>query len=54
MTMQTSVADRPDHRLHRRETVGANAEINFESLAPVLMMSFIGLTLSLLIVTFVE
>jgi hypothetical protein len=48
MTMQTDV-----YRFHRRETVGANPEINFESLVPVLMMSSIGLTLSLLIVTFV-
>ena len=48
MTMQTSV-----HRVHGRETVGTNPEIDFESFAPVLMMSSIGLTLSLLIVTFV-
>ena len=45
MTMQTTV-----HRLHRRETVSADPEINFESLAPVVLMSSIGLTLSLLIV----
>jgi hypothetical protein len=48
MTMQTSV-----HRVHGRETVGANPEIGFESFAPALMMSSIGLTLSLLIVTLV-
>jgi hypothetical protein len=48
MTMQTSV-----DRVHRRETVGGNPEIGFESFAPVLMMSSIGLTLSLLIVTLV-
>lgn len=46
MTMQTSV-----HQVHRREAVGGNPEIGFESLAPVLMMSTIGLALSLLIVT---
>ena len=45
MTMQTSV-----DRVHRREAVGGNPEIGFESLMPVLMMSSIGLTLSLLIV----
>jgi hypothetical protein len=48
MTMQTSV-----HRVHRREAVGGNPEIGFDSFAPVLMMSSIGLTLSLLIVTLV-
>jgi hypothetical protein len=48
MTMQTDI-----HRLHRRETVGANPDIDFESLAPVLMMSCIGLTLSLLIMALV-
>jgi hypothetical protein len=41
------------YRFRQRETVGANPEINFESLVPVLMMSFTGLTLSLLIVAFV-
>jgi hypothetical protein len=46
MTMLTNV-----HRLDRRETVGANPDINFASLAPVLLMSSIGLTLSLLIIT---
>jgi len=46
MTMQTS-AD----RFHRCEAVGGNPEIGFESLVPVLMMSSIGLTLSLLIIT---
>jgi hypothetical protein len=44
MTMQADV-----HRFHRRETVDADPEFNFESFAPVLMMSLIGLTLSLLI-----
>jgi hypothetical protein len=48
MTMQTNL-----HRLHRRETVSANPEIDFESLAPVVLMSSIGLTLSLLIVALV-
>ena len=48
MTMQTTA-----HRLHRRETVSANPDIDFESLAPVLMMSSIGLTLSLLIMALV-
>jgi hypothetical protein len=48
MTMQTSV-----DRFHRRETVSANPEINFESLVPVLMMSCIGLSLSLLVITVV-
>jgi hypothetical protein len=46
MTMQTSV-----DRFHRCEAVGGNPEIGFESLVPVLMMSSIGLTLSLLIIT---
>jgi hypothetical protein len=48
MTMQTSV-----HRIHRRQAFGGNPEIDFQSFAPVLMMSSIGLTLSLLIVTLV-
>ena len=48
MTMQTSV-----DRVHRREAVGGNPEIGFESLMPVLMMSSIGLTLSLLMVALV-
>jgi hypothetical protein len=48
MTMQTSV-----DRIHRRETVDANPEIDFESLAPVVLMSSIGLTLSLLIMALV-
>ena len=47
MTMQTSV-----DRFQRCEAVGGNPEIGFESLVPVLMMSSIGLTLSLLIITF--
>jgi hypothetical protein len=46
MTMQTSV-----DRFDRCEAVGGNPEIGFESLVPVLMMSSIGLTLSLLIIT---
>ena len=45
MTMQADV-----YRFHRRKTVNRNSEFNFESFAPVLMMSSIGLTLSLLIV----
>jgi hypothetical protein len=48
MTMQTSVT-----RVLRREAVGGNPEIGFESFVPVFMMSSIGLTLSLLIVTLV-
>ena len=48
MTMQADI-----HRFRPRETVSANPEINLESLVPVLMMSFTGLTLSLLIVAFV-
>jgi hypothetical protein len=46
--MQTDV-----HGFHRRETANANPEIDFDSLVPVLMMSSIGLTLSLLIVALV-
>ena len=48
MTMQTRV-----NRVLRREAVGGNPEIGFESFVPVFMMSSIGLTLSLLIVTLV-
>ena len=48
MTMQTSV-----DRVLRREARAGNPEIGFESLVPVLMMSSIGLTLSLLMVTLV-
>jgi hypothetical protein len=48
MTIQTSV-----DRVRRREATGRNPEIGFESLAAVLMMSSIGLTLSLLIITLV-
>jgi hypothetical protein len=48
MTRQTSV-----DRVLRRETVGGNPEIGFETFVPVFMMSSIGLTLSLLIVTMV-
>jgi hypothetical protein len=48
MTMQTSV-----DRVLRREAVGGNPEIGFETFVSVFMMSFIGLTLSLLIVTLV-
>ena len=45
MTMQADV-----YRFHRRETVSRNSDFNFELFAPVLMMSCIGLTLSLLII----
>jgi len=48
MTMQTSV-----NRVLRREAVGGDPEIGFESFVPVFMMSSIGLTVSLLIVTLV-
>jgi hypothetical protein len=48
MTMQTSV-----DRVLRREAVGGNPEIGFETFVSVFMMSSIGLTLSLLIVTLV-
>ena len=48
MTMQISV-----DRVLRREAVGEDPEIGFESFVPVFMMSSIGLTLSLLIVTLV-
>lgn len=48
MTMQADV-----HQFHRRQTASADQEIDFESLVPVLMMSSIGLTLSLWIVAFV-
>jgi hypothetical protein len=48
MTVQTST-----HRRDRHETDSANPEFNFDSFAPVLMMSCIGLTLSLLIITVV-
>jgi hypothetical protein len=48
MMMQTSV-----DRVLRREAAGGNPEIGFETFVPVFMMSSIGLTLSLLIVTLV-
>lgn len=48
MTMQTSV----DRDL-RREAMSGNPDIGFETFVPVLIMSSIGLTLSLLIVTLV-
>ena len=48
MTMHTSV-----DRVLRREAVGGNPEIGFESFVPVFMMSSIGLTLSLLMVALV-
>jgi hypothetical protein len=44
MTMLTNL-----DRIHRRDTVRANPEIEFESLVPVILMSSVGLTLSLLI-----
>jgi hypothetical protein len=37
-------------RVHVCEAVRSNPEIDFESLRPVLMMSFIGLTISLFII----
>jgi hypothetical protein len=48
MTMQTDI-----HGFRRRETVHANPEIDSGSFVPVLMMSSIGLTLSLLIIALV-
>jgi hypothetical protein len=48
MTMLTNV-----DRIHRRETTSANPEIDFDSLVPVILMSSVGLTLSLLIATLV-
>ena len=48
MTMQTS-AD----RVLQRGAVSGNPEIGFESFVPVFIMSSIGLTLSLLIITLV-
>ena len=48
MTMQTS-----EDRVLRREAVDGNPDIGFESFVPVFIMSSIGLTLSLLIVTLV-
>jgi hypothetical protein len=36
-------------RIHRRDTAGANPEIDFDSVVPVILMSTVGLTLSLLI-----
>jgi hypothetical protein len=49
MTMQRSV-----DRVLRREAVDGNPDIGFESFVPVFIMSSIGLTLSLLIVTLVS
>jgi hypothetical protein len=48
MTMLTNL-----DRIHRRETTSANPDIEFESLIPVLLMSSVGLTLSLLIAALV-
>jgi hypothetical protein len=48
MLMQTIV-----RRVHRRLYVGGNPEIDFESFAPVAMMSTIGLTVSLLVIILV-
>jgi hypothetical protein len=48
MTMLTNL-----DRIHRRETASANPDIDFESLIPVLLMSSVGLTLSLLIAALV-
>ena len=41
------------YRYERHQTASASPEIDFETLTPVLMMSSIGLTLSLLIVALV-
>ena len=46
MMLQTSVGG-----VLRREATGGNPEIGFETFVPVFMMSSIGLTLSLVIVT---
>jgi hypothetical protein len=40
-------------RVLRREAVDGNPDIGFESFVPVFIMSSIGLTLSLLIITLV-
>ncbi|MGY4474537.1 hypothetical protein ACVILL_001951 [Bradyrhizobium sp. USDA 3364] len=48
MTIQTS-----EDRVLLREAADGNPEIGFESFVPVLMMSSIGLTLSLLIIILV-
>ena len=48
MTMQADA-----HGFRRRKTVHASPEIDADSFVPVLMMSSIGLTLSLLIVALV-
>ena len=48
MKMPTST-----HRLHQLETDRRDTEFDFEAFAPVLMMSGIGLTLSLLIIALV-
>jgi hypothetical protein len=48
MMMQTRV-----RRVRRCLNVGGNPEIDFESFAPVVMMSSIGLTLSFLVVILV-
>lgn len=48
MTMQTTT-----HRFHRHAPDSRNPEFDFDAFAPVLMMSCIGLTLSLLVIAFV-
>jgi hypothetical protein len=48
MTMQADA-----HGFRRRKTVHASPEIDADSFVPVLMMSLIGLTLSLLIIALV-
>jgi hypothetical protein len=48
MTMQTSV-----DQIQRLKTASADPEFDFETLVPVILMSSVGLTLSLLIVAFV-
>jgi hypothetical protein len=48
MTMQTDVRG-----FHRHQSADANPAIDFETFVPVLMMSSIGLTLSLLLIALV-
>jgi len=40
-------------RIHRRDTASANPDIDLGSLMPVILMSSVGLTLSLLIAALV-
>jgi hypothetical protein len=48
MTILTNV-----DRIHQRQTARANPDIDVESLMPVILMSSVGLTLSLLIAALV-